>query len=124
MLLAADCCCFYSAFEKHSWRWSAMDRQARTFHLYYPPCDKIAPFAGLITGTIRLFVFYQATISNVFSVCSPALNLGRHYGLFSRLQLICSGRWYLLPWPDRLSLIQIMKLAQPLEIQIPLFRLR
>jgi solute:Na+ symporter, SSS family len=42
------------------WHEMAMKSPER-FHLYYPPGDHVAPFLGLLAGTVGLFVFYQAT---------------------------------------------------------------
>lgn len=42
--------------------WSAMVQAApERFHLYHPPSDPVAPFTGLLAGTLGVFLFYQST---------------------------------------------------------------
>jgi SSS family solute:Na+ symporter len=62
MLLGGGLLLYFLALKNIPGGWKAMEMASpERFHLYYPPGDKIAPFAGLITGTFGLFVFYQAT---------------------------------------------------------------
>lgn len=62
MLLGGGLLLYFMALKNIPGGWTAMEAAApERFHLYHPPQDKIAPFAGLITGTLGLFVFYQAT---------------------------------------------------------------
>jgi solute:Na+ symporter, SSS family len=62
MLLGGGILLFFLALKHIPGGWRAMEQaNPERFHLYHPPGDKIAPFLGLLTGTLGLFVFYQAT---------------------------------------------------------------
>lgn len=62
MLLGGGLLLFFIALNHVPGGWSAMVQAApERFHLYRPPDDGIAPFLGLIAGSLGLFIFYQAT---------------------------------------------------------------
>jgi len=62
MLLGGGLLLYFLALSKIPGGWKAMEAASpERFHLYHPADDKIAPFAGLVAGTLGLFVFYQAT---------------------------------------------------------------
>jgi len=61
MLLGGGLLLYFLALQQIPGGWSAMvEANPERFHLYHPPDDEIAPFAGLVTGTLGLFIFYQA----------------------------------------------------------------
>jgi SSS family solute:Na+ symporter len=62
MLLGGGLLLYFLALKNIPGGWKAMEAASpERFHLYHPAGDKVAPFAGLLTGTLGLFVFYQAT---------------------------------------------------------------
>ncbi|MFA6185929.1 MAG: sodium/solute symporter [Phycisphaerae bacterium] len=62
MLLGGGILLYFLALKNIPGGWSAMQAaNPERFHLYHPPGDPVAPFLGLLTGTLGLFVFYQAT---------------------------------------------------------------
>jgi solute:Na+ symporter, SSS family len=62
MLLGGGLLLYFLALDKIPGGWAAMVKaNPERFHLVYPPSDPNAPFLGLITGTIGVFLFYQAT---------------------------------------------------------------
>lgn len=62
MLMGGGVILYFVALQKIPGGWSAMAAAApERFHLYHPASDPIAPFAGLIAGSLGLFIFYQAT---------------------------------------------------------------
>ncbi|HML74193.1 MAG TPA: sodium/solute symporter [Anaerohalosphaeraceae bacterium] len=62
MLLGGGLLLYFLALNHIPGGWKAMEAASpERFHLYHPADDKIAPFAGLVAGTLGLFVFYQAT---------------------------------------------------------------
>lgn len=62
MLLGGGLLLFFISLGHVPGGWSAMEAAApERFHLYRPPDDGIAPFLGLIAGSLGLFTFYQAT---------------------------------------------------------------
>ena len=62
MLLVGGLLLYFLALHRIPGGWHAMELASpERFHLYHPPGDKIAPFLALITGTLGLFDFYQAT---------------------------------------------------------------
>ena len=61
MLIGGGLILFFVALNKIPGGWSAMmEASPDRFHLYRPPDDPVAPFAGLICGTLGVFIFYQA----------------------------------------------------------------
>ena len=62
MLLGGGILLYFVALGHIPGGWSAMaEASPERFHLYHPTDDPIAPFAGLIAGSLGLFIFYQAT---------------------------------------------------------------
>lgn len=62
MLLGGGIILYFLAIRNIPGGWGAMmEASPERFHLYHPPTDPIAPFAGLVAGTLGLFIFYQAT---------------------------------------------------------------
>lgn len=62
MLLGGGIILYFAALHRIPGGWSAMAAASpERFHLYHPASDPIAPFAGLIAGSLGLFIFYQAT---------------------------------------------------------------
>ncbi|OHB59725.1 MAG: hypothetical protein A2Y12_14815 [Planctomycetes bacterium GWF2_42_9] len=62
MLLGGGILLYFLALKNIPGGWSAMQAaNPERFHLYHPPEDPIAPFLGLLSGTVGLFIFYQAT---------------------------------------------------------------
>jgi solute:Na+ symporter, SSS family len=62
MLLGGGILLFFLSLSHIPGGWSAMEAaHPERFHLILPANDKIAPFPGLLAGTVGLFVFYQAT---------------------------------------------------------------
>ncbi len=62
MLLGGGILLFFIALNQIPGGWSAMAAASpERFHLYRPPGDDLAPFAGLICGTLGVFLFYQST---------------------------------------------------------------
>jgi solute:Na+ symporter, SSS family len=61
MLLGGGIVLFFLALAKVPGGWSAMvQANPERFHLYHPPGDPIAPFLGLILGSVGVFIFYSA----------------------------------------------------------------
>lgn len=62
MLLGGGLLLFFIALNHVPGGWAAMElARPERFHLYHPADDDIAPFLGLIAGSLGLFIFYQAT---------------------------------------------------------------
>lgn len=62
MLLGGGILLYFVALGRIPGGWSAMAAaNPGRFHLYHPANDPIAPFAGLVAGSLGLFIFYQAT---------------------------------------------------------------
>lgn len=62
MLLGGGILLFFLALNHIPGGWAAMELATpERFHLYHPPSDPVAPFLGLIAGSLGLFTFYQAT---------------------------------------------------------------
>jgi len=62
MLLGGGLLLFFVSLDHIPGGWSAMElARPERFHLYHPANDSIAPFLGLIAGSMGLFIFYQAT---------------------------------------------------------------
>ena len=62
MLLGGGILLYFVALRHIPGGWPAMvQANPERFHLYHPANDPLAPFAGLIAGTLGLFIFYQAT---------------------------------------------------------------
>lgn len=62
MLMGGGVILYFVALHQIPGGWSAMAAASpERFHLYHPIDDPIAPFAGLIAGSLGLFIFYQAT---------------------------------------------------------------
>jgi len=62
MLMGGGVILYFVALHQIPGGWSAMTAASpERFHLYHPIDDPIAPFAGLIAGSLGLFIFYQAT---------------------------------------------------------------
>ncbi len=62
MLVGGGVILFFIALGHIPGGWSAMEAaRPERFHLYRPPDDPIAPFAGLLCGTVGVFLFYQST---------------------------------------------------------------
>lgn len=62
MLIGGGVIFYFVALQHIPGGWDAMAAAApERFHLYQPPSDPEAPFAGLILGTFGVFLFYQAS---------------------------------------------------------------
>ncbi len=62
MLVGGGLILFFIALDKIPGGWSAMETASpQRYHLYRPLDDPIAPFAGLICGSVGAFLFYQST---------------------------------------------------------------
>ena len=62
MLVGGGLILYFCALNKIPGGWAAMEAaNPDRFHLYCPPNDPLAPFAGIVAGTLGLFVFYSAT---------------------------------------------------------------
>lgn len=62
MLIGGGLALYFVALDQIPGGWSAMvEANPDRFHLYRPPDDPLAPFAGIIAGTFGLFTFYSAT---------------------------------------------------------------
>lgn len=62
MLMGGGVILFWVALAKVPGGWSAMiAANPERFHLYQPPADPLAPFLGVLAGTVGLFTFYSAT---------------------------------------------------------------
>jgi len=62
MLLGGGIVLFFVSLHHIPGGWSALRLASpERFHLYKPPGDPVAPFLGLIAGSLGLFIFYQAT---------------------------------------------------------------
>jgi SSS family solute:Na+ symporter len=62
MLVGGGLALFFVALHAVPGGWSAMVAASpERFHLYRPPNDPIAPFAGILLGTFGLFIFYSGT---------------------------------------------------------------
>ena len=62
MLLGGGIILYFVAIANIPGGWAAMAAaNPERFHLYRPPDDPIAPFLGLITGSLGVFLFYQAS---------------------------------------------------------------
>lgn len=62
MLVGGGLILFFVALHQVPGGWAAMEQASPDrFHLYRPPGDEIAPFAGVLAGTLGLFVFYSGT---------------------------------------------------------------
>ncbi|MBN1343740.1 MAG: sodium/solute symporter [Phycisphaerae bacterium] len=62
MLVGGGVLLFFIALNHVPGGWSAMEAaDPDRFHLYRPPNDPMAPFAGLLCGTVGVFLFYQST---------------------------------------------------------------
>jgi SSS family solute:Na+ symporter len=62
MLLGGGIVLYFVAIAKIPGGWGAMAAaNPERFHLYRPPDDPMAPFLGLICGSLGVFLFYQAT---------------------------------------------------------------
>lgn len=62
MLLGGGILLFFLALSHIPGGWHALELGSpQRFHLYRPPGDNIAPFLGLVAGSLGLFIFYQAT---------------------------------------------------------------
>ena len=60
MLIGGGILLYCVAIWKIPGGWSAMIQASpERFHLYHPPGDKVAPFLGLIAGSVGLFLFYE-----------------------------------------------------------------
>jgi SSS family solute:Na+ symporter len=75
MLLGGGILLYFVSLRNIPGGWHAMQlANPERFHLYRPPGDPVAPFLGLLAGTLGLFVFYQATnqvmIQRVFAARS------------------------------------------------------
>lgn len=61
MLLGGGILLYFMALAQVPGGWGAMVRaNPDRFHLYHPPGDPIAPFLGLILGSVGVFIFYSA----------------------------------------------------------------
>ncbi len=61
MLVGGGLVLFFIALHKVPGGWHAMEAASPTrFHLYNPPSDPVAPFLGMILGSLTVFIFYQA----------------------------------------------------------------
>ena len=62
MLVGGGLVLYFVALHEVPGGWSAMVAASpERFHLYRPPGDEIAPFAGILLGTFGLFIFYSGT---------------------------------------------------------------
>jgi solute:Na+ symporter, SSS family len=62
MLVGGGVVLFFIALQKIPGGWEAMTSAApERFHLYRPPSDPEAPFAGLILASFGVFLFYQSS---------------------------------------------------------------
>ncbi|MFA6245023.1 MAG: sodium/solute symporter, partial [Candidatus Hydrogenedentales bacterium] len=62
MLIGGGLILFFVALNKIPGGWAAMEAaNPERFHLYRPPGDELAPFLGILAGTLGLFTFYSAT---------------------------------------------------------------
>ena len=62
MLLGGGLILYFVALRQIPGGWSEMMAASpERFHLYQPPDDEIAPFAGILAGTVGLFIFYSGT---------------------------------------------------------------
>ena len=62
MLIGGGVIFYFVALDKIPGGWDAMDAAApERFHLYQPPSDPEAPFAGLILASFGVFLFYQSS---------------------------------------------------------------
>jgi len=62
MLVGGGVVLFFVALDRIPGGWTAMQAAAPDrFHLYRPPDDPLAPFTGLLCGTVGVFLFYQST---------------------------------------------------------------
>lgn len=61
LLVGGGVMLFFIALNEIPGGWSAMVQAApERFHLYHPPDDPVAPFLGILLGSLGVFVFYQA----------------------------------------------------------------
>jgi SSS family solute:Na+ symporter len=61
MLLGGGILLYFLALGQVPGGWSAMvQANPDRFHLYHPPGDPIAPFLGLLLGSVGVFIFYSA----------------------------------------------------------------
>lgn len=61
MLVGGGVILFFIALGQIDGGWSAMVKASpERFHLYHPPTDPVAPFLGMILGSVGVFIFYQA----------------------------------------------------------------
>ncbi len=62
MLVGGGLLLFFVSLQHIPGGWIAMETATpQRFHLYHPPGDPIAPFLGLVAGTVGVFLFYQGT---------------------------------------------------------------
>ncbi len=62
MLIAGGVLFYFVALDKIPGGWNAMVEAApERFHLYRPPADAEAPFAGLVLASFGVFLFYQSS---------------------------------------------------------------
>ena len=62
MLVGGGVALFFVALDKIPGGWASMVAASpERFHLYRPPSDPEAPFAGLILASFGVFLFYQST---------------------------------------------------------------
>lgn len=62
MLIGGGLILYFVALGQIPGGWSEMvEANPDRFHLYRPPDDPLAPFAGIVAGTLGLFTFYSAT---------------------------------------------------------------
>jgi solute:Na+ symporter, SSS family len=61
MLLGGGLLLFFLALHKIPGGWTAMEAaNPDRFHLYHSAGDPVAPFLGILAGSVGLFIFYQA----------------------------------------------------------------
>ena len=61
MLVGGGVILFFIALHKVPGGWAAMEAASPArFHLYHPANDPVAPFAGIVLGTLGVFIFYSA----------------------------------------------------------------